>query len=233
MGELCCRGWSYSPTVCRKELHLQLPSSQAEVREASGQGMQFHMFIFGKRAHLVLATRKTQTFKATAEEEFLSVAWLVGNGCTRTDPSPLQSAGHSQPVLLRGGRTLARSETGAVPKARFCSSPCPSSSWGKAQGWLGWESGSFAFSSPGREALRCRQPCSVLDRGKKRSCTARGLFLSGFWLVCIVSSCLPKAAQFHKAGSICISSELLLDSIFAGAVKRSVILFLGMVNVSP
>lgn len=118
------------------------------------------MFVFGKRAHLVLATQKTQTFEATAEEEFPSVAWLVRNGGARTDPSPLWSAGHSQGtqcqhVLLRGGRMLARSEKGCT-EGSLSQQPLPQQRLGEGAGlaWLGERQFCFLFSGQGGIAVQ-------------------------------------------------------------------------------
>lgn len=202
--------------VCRKGLHSQLPSSQAEVREASGQEMRFRVFIFGKR-------------NGPGDSENADVQSRRWRRSSHPWPGLSGTATLGRPRACCGQRDAARGLATSVcysgvgkrwPEASrgpyqglAVAAALAGSGRGKPQGWLGWESGSFAFSSPGREALQGRQPAPQaallhLEQGEKRGCTARGLFLSGFRLVRIDNGCLSEAAQLHKAGSISISSEL-------------------------
>lgn len=103
--------------------------------------------------------KRRRSVEAEAEE-FPPVARLVGNSGARTAPSLLPSAGCSQGTrwqraLLWGGRALARSKPGAVPRARCRSGPCRQRS-GEATGlaWLGERQFCFLFFGQGGMAAQ-------------------------------------------------------------------------------
>lgn len=94
-----------------------------------------------------------------SEEEFPPLAWLVGSVGAQTPP-------RGAAVALSTSVCCSR-EAGSRPEVS--QGPCqgftipaafPSSSWGKPQGQVGWERGSFGFCSLGRKMFQGREPAS-------------------------------------------------------------------------
>ena len=201
------------------------------------------MFIFGKRAHLARATRQTQTFsrgggggvptRGSAGRE-----QRCSDGPQPAAVSGMQPGDSLAACVALGWASAGQKQAGGCTEGSLSQRSLPAAVGGSHRvGLAGRAAVLLSLFRAGRhgsaDSQRCRQPGSVSNRVKKRSCAARDLFLSGFWLVWIDGSCLSKAARLRKARSVSVSSELLFGGDFFGAVKRSVVVLLRVVDRSP
>lgn len=154
-----------------------------------------------------LGKRRRSIEAVEEEEEFPPLGWLSG------------TAALGQPRA----RCRQRDTAGGIP-ASVCYSrvgecsgseqPLPAAIRGSHRvGLAGKAAVLLSLLWAGRHcragSQRRKQP---LNGGEKRNCPAGGLFLSGFRLVCVEGSCLSKAAQFHKAGSVSLNRELFITA---------------------